>query len=336
MKKILLSLVALVCATVSFAQGQIATLSQNETIKTFYGPAAFANAMKAAKHGDVITLSNGTFSQATIDKAVILRGTGMLDVADSLDFFAPTIIEGATINIVDSISQHLEVEGIKFINGVTCNSTLTNAVFKKCNFYSIETTDEADCRLENMVLLNCRVRNKFLMRGTVSCINSILHNPLVHEQTIINTFEFINCVIQYCQVTKLSYSRFGNCFIYNSYSNALPSTCVVNNCVSNTRYTFDYSNNLSNKECSPSYFFSSGSYLPNNNSSSEISDSYKYTLTETAAKTYLGDDGTQVGIYGGNLPYEEKVAIPRITKCIVAGKSTRDGKLSVDIKVDAE
>ena len=70
-------------------------------------------------------------------------------------------------------------------------------------------------------------------------------------------------------------------------------------------------------------------------SDSYIKDSDDFTLTDEAAAQYLGTDGTQVGIYGGNLPYNEEISIPQITKCNVASKSTADGKLSVDIEVKA-
>ena len=64
-------------------------------------------------------------------------------------------------------------------------------------------------------------------------------------------------------------------------------------------------------------------------------DSELFTLTETAKAKYLGTDGKEVGIHGGNLPYEEDPTTPQITKCNVAAKSTADGKLSVDIEVKA-
>lgn len=331
-------MVALICATVSFAQSQIATLSQDETIKTFYGPSAFVEAMKVAKHGDVITLSSGTFSTTPINKAVILRGSGMMEVTDSTEFIAPTIIDGeTTINVADTIPQHLEIEGIKFNKSVSYN-TLKNAIFKSCNFSSIDYSTTGSTRLTNVVLLGCRVRYSFRLVGTVSCINSIIRNPHTSASRVTNTFEFTNCVLDYVTPYDLSYCRFQNCYIYNYYTSnnsnsydILPSTCVVNNCVSNVARTFAYSINPSNKVCATKDFFKSYSFRD-----SYISDQYKYTLTDTAATTYLGDDGTQVGIYGGNLPYNDKVAIPRITKCVVAGKSTKEGKLSVDIKVEAE
>ena len=48
-----------------------------------------------------------------------------------------------------------------------------------------------------------------------------------------------------------------------------------------------------------------------------------------------GTDGTEVGIYGGSLPYDPTPTNPQITKFNVAAKSTADGKLSVDIEVNS-
>ena len=49
----------------------------------------------------------------------------------------------------------------------------------------------------------------------------------------------------------------------------------------------------------------------------------------------LGIDEKEMGIYGGNLPWDVYIPSPRITKCNVAAKTTADGKLSVDIEVKA-
>lgn len=64
-------------------------------------------------------------------------------------------------------------------------------------------------------------------------------------------------------------------------------------------------------------------------------DSENFELTDEAKGKYLGTDGTQVGIYGGSLPFTSTPSNPQITKCNVAAKSTADGKLSVDIEVKA-
>lgn len=65
----------------------------------------------------------------------------------------------------------------------------------------------------------------------------------------------------------------------------------------------------------------------------EFNDKETFDLTDDAKTKYLGLDGTEVGIYGGNFPFDPKTSAPQITKFNVATKSTVDGKLSVDIEV---
>ena len=63
------------------------------------------------------------------------------------------------------------------------------------------------------------------------------------------------------------------------------------------------------------------------------SDDNDYKLTEEAKALIKGTDGTEVGIYGGNLPFDPTPTNPQISKFNVAAKTTADGKLSVDIEV---
>ena len=60
-----------------------------------------------------------------------------------------------------------------------------------------------------------------------------------------------------------------------------------------------------------------------------------YELTDEAKAKFLGTDGTEVGMYGGVLPYTSTPSYPQITKMNVANKTTADGKLSVEIEVSA-
>ena len=61
----------------------------------------------------------------------------------------------------------------------------------------------------------------------------------------------------------------------------------------------------------------------------------KLELKDDAKTKYLGNDGTEIGIYGGSIPFVASPSNPQITKLNVASKSTADGKLSVDIEVKA-
>ena len=58
-----------------------------------------------------------------------------------------------------------------------------------------------------------------------------------------------------------------------------------------------------------------------------------YELTETAAATYLGDDGTQVGIYGGTNPFNPTPTNPQVKKFTV-NSTTEGDQLKVKINVE--
>lgn len=342
MKKILLSLFALVCATVSFAQSQIATLSHGDEIKTFYGPSSFSAAMSAATHGDVITLSSGQFTATNITKAITLRGSGMVESNDSIGFHAPTIIQGnLNISIADSVKNKLAIDGVKFANDVYFQGTLKNPIFTKCNLYSLvyyySGNTSTNGKISNAILINCRVRNTLNIynNSTVTCINSIVANPWCETSNVNTTFEFVNCILTHVRNTggySLAYCTFKNCYLSftsnTAYRTSLSSTNIVSNCYSSYSDAFKNSINTSNKVVTESNMFASYT-------GGTWNDSQKFVLKDDAATKYLGEDGTQIGIYGGNMPYEERISMPYITKCNVAGKSTVDGKLSVDIQVEA-
>ena len=84
MKKFILSMVALMIATISYAQNMlVATLTHGDKITMYYGNEALYQAHKAAQSGDVINLSGGSFASVKITKGITLRGTGIDDVSDN-------------------------------------------------------------------------------------------------------------------------------------------------------------------------------------------------------------------------------------------------------------
>ena len=62
----------------------------------------------------------------------------------------------------------------------------------------------------------------------------------------------------------------------------------------------------------------------------------EYILNEDFATSFPGNDGTEVGIHGGIMPFSLNPSYMIVKRCNVAGKSTIDGKLSVDIEIDTE
>jgi hypothetical protein len=63
------------------------------------------------------------------------------------------------------------------------------------------------------------------------------------------------------------------------------------------------------------------------------SDTETFELTEEAKTTYLGTDGTEIGLYGGLLPYNTTPSYPLISKMEVEKQTTPEGQLGVTIEV---
>lgn len=352
MKKLFFSLVAVMIATVSFAQSNtLAILSHNGNLSTFYGSRAFRDAMNAAENGDVITLSSGNFEATNITKAVTIRGAGM--ETDSVTKTTPTIItNNFNIDVPDTIEHKLTIEGIYHNQIIYVYHQLSNATFMKCRLYAVAAVygqENGYGYMKNVSFVHCKIANDFNQANgsnSVSFVNCYVAN-LRLSKDYSNTFEFSNCVVQWTNFNgdnwrpwHCGYSVFRNCIIiaynpYPSYSEQyrLPTTSYVYNCVGINQG--DFSDLFYGHENRAGETFSTTNTVSSifKTFSGSYSDNASFELTDEAKTKYLGDDGKEVGMYGGNLPYSPEVLSPRITKCNVASKTTADGKLSVDMEV---
>lgn len=344
MKK-LFSFISMFCMSmIVFAQGSLlATLSHEGNISAFYGASALKSAVAAAESGDVITLSSGQFSATNITKPITLRGAGMSVSTDSLNAHEATIIQGSfTINIADSLEGRLAMEGLYFNNGITYSGVLNNAQFLKCRFLNFKAGTNALSR--NTSFIHCRIYDGYTQEGASNAffINCAVGCP--KNTSASASIEFSNCFIKFDYSSGCGYTPanvinayYKNCIIQSAgCSSRIPESCTAYFCVG-VGYSgmFD---NLSSKNNTNKYVSSIGDvfkYYKVTGNNTFIADFYNFELTEAAAAKYIGTGGTQVGIYGGNLVYDEDPTIPQITKCNVAAKSTADGKLSVDIEVKA-
>ncbi len=310
-------MVVLVCATVSFAQNMmVATLTHGEEIKMYYGSYAFRDAMNDANHGDMINLSGGGFQATNITKAVTLRGAGI----DSGD---PTyIVNDFNVQIPSSTTERFSAEGIYFSGKMNVKDTLNNAYFLK-SYLKYFSVNSSTCNVKNALFANCKVMQVTLnYNSTAQFVNSYV-SGFSNSSSGTSASSFINCTI----VSHPSYintSTLLNTIIVepNNYSYDLPSSNIANNCVA-IGYSGMFRNIVAggnNKSADKTIFIDS--------------DPLK-DLTEEAKKQYIGGDGTQVGMYGGTLPFNTTPSYPQITKMNVAQKTTADGKLSVEIEVSA-
>lgn len=339
MKKLFLSLVAAMMATTAtFAQSSLlATLSHEGTISTYYGASALRDAYTAAVDGDIITLSSGSFSSINIEKALTIRGAGM--AVDETAQTQPTVITGDfNISIPDEATSKLTIEGIYHNHTITLtDKTLKNATFLKCRLNKFTYNDYGRITVTNLTMINCKIvdRIDFEQNSSASFVNCVVCNPYINRNSSENpaNIEYFNSVVIKGDRYRfnLGYSQFKNCILValsNLGSNCLESSNLAYNCVA-VGFASDMFKNIPNttdvvKEYAEVFKTFTGTYT----------DNELFELTDEAKTTLLGLEGTQVGIYGGSMPFSSTPTNPQITKCNVASKSTADGKLSVDITVN--
>lgn len=325
MKKLFLSLVAVMAATVSFAQSSLlATLSHEGTISTYYGASALRDAHAAATNGDIITLSSGSFTAVDITKGITIRGAGM-DIDND-----PSIIVGDfKINTQGDVTDRLNIEGIYHNHTITIDNTFANSTFLKDRFYKI-TYGNTSSTIQNLTLIHCKVVDRIVVRNksSVSFVNCFIANP-----TSLNLatcyYEFTNSIIR---INSFHYNYFGtssfkNCILASDEGGSpLHESAAAINCIGiGLGDLFSKISNTTNvvKSYADVFVSFTGKY----------NDDETFELNERG-KTFKGTDDAEVGIYGGNLPFDATPSNPQITKCNVAAKSTADGKLSVDITVN--
>ncbi|MBR2114644.1 MAG: hypothetical protein IJ929_08260 [Prevotella sp.] len=320
MKKMILFLaIALSCSMGTFAQSSlVATLQHGSNIQAFYGIDALSSAHTAAVDGDIITLSTGEFNSCDITKVISLRGEGI----------GKTILNSyITFTIPHGSAYTLNLEGLQFGNssrsiGVSITGTdgTERVVISKCLFHlwqrSISITN---C---NATIVQCRTNyGQVEARGNsnITCQNSKLgvsRNENSH-------FDIQNCVL--VGGYDMKYSSIKNSIIdWASSSWSLDASSTSTHCL-----VINDASGFAN-----SWYVDSWENIIVGNPRDMNEQAYSpYQLTESAASTYLGTDGTQVGIYGGMYPYDETPSYPLVKTLDVIGTHS-NGKLNVKINVE--
>lgn len=326
MKRFLSLIVACIGMIASYPQSQIATLSHNGEITTFYGAEALKTAHNNAEAGDVITLSAGSFNSVNISKLITIRGAGMgVKVNDTDTYSDPTIIVGDfSVTADGNETNHFTLEGVRNDNSMILRGTNYTQFFK-CNFHDVRF--EANYgSLQNCTFVHCYVSNSFdaLYNTTFTGVNSYFKNADFNGSS--SLFTLTNCVVEIKSSLDLRYSSLKNCIIINKGS--------IDDIYIRKDYSTIYYTLWAGVGSEPFKEFGDGHYNYIQSTYDDLFvDGSFYKLTDDAKK-YVGSDGKELGIYGGSMPFTSKTSIPQITKCEVAPQSTKEGKLSVNIVVE--
>ena len=323
MKRIFISLLTVIaCSMAAMAQdSRVATLQHGSNIKAYYGPDALTEAHKGAVDGDLITLSAGQFNCPEITKAITIRGEGM----------EKTVINNYTLMFnIPQGSYPLSFEGLTMrstdywqseFNGVSGSETV---LVSKCRMTSSNTGGFAYRNCNVVVMQSIYERYMAVYSNTnLTCVNSIILEDVRRDN--IGKYDLQNCYVG--GKLELAYSS-------------------VKNCIINTVCTLDDTNTTSHclvKEgCAgfeDSWYIKTTAPEPGPWDDPEtvvLWDNLfagNYQLTEEAAQTYIGTNGTQVGIYGGTYPYDKTPDYPVVKSLDVIGNH-KDGKLNVQINVE--
>ncbi len=320
MKKLLLLFVALVAGVMSaYAQNELqcATLQHGEDMTVYVGTDGFARAYEAAVNGDVITLSAGEFSMPAnsyIYKAISIYGSGF--EANEETSTEVTKLSEMLISLYSNYNSQeltgLHLEGL-YINGNIRINGSNNAIeklkdftLKKC-YVSGSIYNGIDT-IENAVIDQCVLMGTGLHDGYSAGESDwkVVKSMLFTHSYITGVIGGYNSELSFIWVDHcISKSEFamnnqGKKIVWTnslllgephsgSYASA-GSLSVVKNCII-WKNQFDSSVTLENNYIVP---------LLSDIFTDEVSNAYSPTRTFELQQpdTWVGNDGTQVGLYG--------------------------------------
>ena len=371
MKKILVTLVASVLCIIGAKAEEnttlVATLSHDGALTAYYGKNALYAAYNAAKEGDIITLSAGTFTSVAMNKNITIRGVGAW--ADASSDNVLTCIDGVANYKIKDNDYELKVEGVKYLCTVTVGSDLS--VTKECTFskvyfsvqqydYSLTVPEKIFAKLDNCVTIghlsiyggvctNCVFNGVYSQRPSQGSTPVTLQNCVIRDWRNYSSY--------YNNIDTYKEDIFTNClFIYNSPTygddqiineNNVVHNCVAFNTAINNINIFQNITNSSNKIVTDrENFFKNAAILSKSTDEYNEVSGYSvkfddlnvdgtglFELSDEAKQIYKGNDGTVVGVWGGAAPFNMTPSNPRITKCEIVPKVNAEGKLSVTIEV---
>ncbi|MBQ5892299.1 MAG: hypothetical protein IIW76_07010 [Bacteroidales bacterium] len=320
MKRTLLLICTLLCANVLMAQEQLAVLKHNDSTSVFYGQSAFEQAYTAATHGDIITLSDGMFSAPDqIRKGITVRGNGAC--ADTARKSTGTyFMEAFNVRYLGD-SLQFSAEGIYF------------DYFRANQSYDIKLTR---CYIDNISSVYGLQATNCIMKGSVdgnssrnntyiNCVINHNNNYYLPQSVICN-----NCIISGNDYYNYSFYQYNNCVVRKSGGNDTILNGSLNNSI---LIGFTGANSPTS---SGNVAMSLSDVFENWDGETLSTDLETYVLKSSVSDSIQSLDGTEVGIFGGFMPFDWRPSYSIIKRFNVANRTTADGKLSVDIEVISE
>lgn len=332
MRALLLFLAIFVVFSISIkAQApQFAVVRPNGT--TYICP-TFDSAYVLAQDGDYVYLPGTVIAgNKTIEKSLSIIGAG--HYPDSTIYTGKTVFTGQFY-----ISKKCTLEGFEVMNQIELAMTASNSSFIRMRMNPGLYLSGADNIYINGSILN------FISGGNASsCISDISTNLYCTNSILTNAYKlqfssFKNCILLgYTTGTNyinLANSIFSNCIFSGRYYNdwGFAPNCfslvglTTNNCLWQGTIDLPGTNNYVTTNMQLEFVNIGVNVLFDYN--------FDYHLVPNSSYLTAGDDGTQIGIYGGSTPYKEGAvpSNPHIYFKQVAPQTNSNGFLEVHFKV---
>lgn len=332
-QKLLTLLIAI--ATTMTINAQTIALHSSTGVQIIKGNTALATAYTAAQSGDTLYLSGGSFiPPAAFDKQLMIFGAGHYQ--DSTLATGKTFINGTVTLSENADLFYLEGVEISGNFSITTNHSVNNITIKRCK---INGNFDALGNLSNPTSNLSLIGNVLINRLNLENIQ----NALLSNNIISNTFQNSNgnMITNNIIMGHIGYYLFlGN------------NNTLNNNIILWEDYNADvfgsgnvFNNNLY-VEPTPNYGATAtniGNYTGILQSAIFVDQTgtvfnYAHDYHLQSPTTYLGTDGSQVGIYGGAFPYKEGAVPlnPHIQVKNIAPTTDANGNLQIQIQVEAQ
>jgi hypothetical protein len=337
--KTIMKVVTVLILLLSFqtqAQQRVA-LQSNGATTIFSSLNPLIDAYNAALDGDTIYLSGGAFVMPTaVAKGITFFGAGF-----HLDSTTATQASVITNNwSIAAGADGLYLEGIQMQTVTKSSIILVNNVsFVRCRIASVAFSNNgvgsssSYAFIQNVIgtmelygVINSLITNNIIngrfeqTNNNVISNNLFLNNPSVSYYTIryANMNLFRNNIFNSAADYSINPGN-GNDVQYNVFQSDSPDLGSV---------PLDF-NNYKNIDISTVYV---------NVTTNSFDYTQDYHLLTAAQTTYLGEDGNQVGIYGGMFPFKEGAVPqnPHISSKLIAPLTDFNGDLNIQIQVGAQ
>ena len=288
---------------------------QSGAATTIYDGTNISTAISAAKKGDILYLSEGTYDSFTIDKEILVRGVG-----------ENTWIDGdVTISIPNNATLTQAVlEGVNVSGTINITQPATNLIIRNTKVMDVKVNGA----LSNGLIDRCWITGTFNMNNNTD--DTTVKNSKVYMisagSLTYNKCTFLNCNIA-VRMNVNTAAIFTNCIIGSYYHLSelwglgTMESSVFTNTLFNTHGGYIDSSSSQTK-C---YFIDDG-----NGACDDSTLESRYDLSE-----YHGTDGTEVGIYGGTTPFTLDPQVAKVTESTFT-VDTDAKKLTVKLKVAAK